>query len=529
MFIVNSLTYKINLSESVFENISFSIAENEKIAVVGKNGIGKSVLFKLLMGELRPSGGEIIKNGINISYFPQKFNELNFGTVADVFGLEREILSLQRVDDGKADVEDYEILDGKWDSADKIKEKMKLFNLEFSLLSDFKILSGGEKVKLILSGILDKNANFLILDEPTNNMDYESRKTFYDFIKMWHGNILLASHDRELLNLMDKIFELRKVGLKDTKLFIYGGNYDYWRHQKALEEHALENDQSNSLKIEQAKKHQAERTLERFKRGYAKTGRLDQYGNLKAARTLQEMHRETSPLQQIVNSKERIRESDKNIETIQSKMEIKKNVYFKFEKNKFTNKTLIDIENMHFSWDTRQIFNNFSMIVRTGDRIAIEGKNGSGKTTLFKIIMGKINSFTGHIKINTRNIAHLDQNCDCLDNNLNILENMKLHNNELSEGGCRDILAKFLFRTDAVYKKIYDLSGGERLRVALACILGRNSTPELLLLDEPTNNMDLDSVEILENILKSYNGTIMVISHDDTFKKNINLNAKYEI
>lgn len=524
MLIVRNLTHKINSVDTLFENLSFSIGNNEKVGLVGKNGIGKSVLLSLIVGKIQLYNGDIIKNELNISYFPQKFNELNFNTVADVFGLEKQVISLRKVDANEADVEDYENLDGNWDCADKISEKMKFFKLNFDLLRDFKTLSGGEKVKLILCSILNKNSNFLILDEPTNNMDLESRKTFYDFIKNWQNGILLVSHDRELLNLMDKVFELRRIGMKDTKLFIYGGNYDYWKKQKDFEEEALINDFTNSINKEKVKKQEAIRTVKRLKTGFSKAGRIASDGSIKAARTLQEMNREKSALRQLSNSKKRVIECDDNIKEIQDKMDLSNKIYFKFPESKFVNKILISIEDLIFFYGKKQIFKNFSLEIYGGDRISINGKNGSGKTTLLKIISGNISDFRGKVRINTQNVVCLDQNCDFLNLEKTILENMRICNADLTEGKCRNILAEFLFRTDDVYKKIKDLSGGEKLRVALACVLAKENIPELILLDEPTNNMDLDSIEVLENVLNSYNGAILVISHDEDFKSNIKVN-----
>lgn len=530
MFIVRNLSYKINHSIDIFENLSFTIGENEKVAIIGKNGIGKSILLKLLVGEIVASNGEIIKNGVNISYFPQKFNELNFSSVADVFGLEKQVISLKKVDDGVADIEDYENLDGNWDCIDKIKEKMKFFNLNFDLLRDFKTLSGGEKVKLILSSIIDENSNFLILDEPTNNMDYNSKKYFYEFIKNWRGGLMVVSHDRELLNLVNKIFELRKIGMKETKLFVYGGNYDYWKQQKELETQALENQYNNSIKqIKHAKQElQNEREMKDRKRkeGERMYGLERRSSGRQAGLIVMTAESKRGQLARQHNN--RVERSESKIQDLTSKLEISNKIYFKFNENTFKNKNLVEIENLLFFYGKKQIFNDFNLLIKNGDRIAINGKNGSGKTTLLNIIMGKITDFKGSVRINTNKIVYLDQNCDFLNQNLTILENILNFNNTIKEKDARDILAMFLFRTDDVYKKVQDLSGGEKLRVALACIFS-NDTPELILLDEPTNNMDLESIEVLENILNQYNGGLVVVSHDEVFKENIGASSNVKL
>lgn len=523
MFIIKNLSYKINHINSVFENLSFIVNDNEKIGIVGPNGIGKSILLELLIGKLQPYNGEILDNNLNIAYFPQKFNDLDFSTVASVFNLEKQVLSLKKVEENIANIQDYENLENNWDCVDKIMEKMKFFDLEFEPLRDFNTLSGGEKVKLILSSIIDKNTNFLVLDEPTNNMDYESKQHFYNFIKNWRCGLIMATHDRELLNLVNKIYELRKVGISDTKLFIYGGNFEYWKEQKEIEMLAIERKYENSIKNIQSLKInlQNKKELTDKKRIQGEKKFKENKGAPKIIANSMRSRAENSNGDYKKSYNDKIDRSNKNLENIQSKMEIKSQIYFKFLPTKFINKLLLKIENLNFSYGDRQIFNDFSLLVNGGDRISIEGKNGSGKTTLLKIINNQITNYHGIVRINSNKIAYLDQNCDILQNNDTILENIMTINPNISEKACRDILAQFLFRTDAVYKKILDLSGGEKLRVTLACILLKE--PELLLLDEPTNNMDLDSIEILENILNQYNGALIIISHDVAFKENVEI------
>lgn len=524
MFIVKNLTYKINHINTIFENLSFTINNNEKIAIIGQNGIGKSILLKLLIGKLIPYSGEIISKNNNIAYFPQKFNDLNFKTIADVFNLENKVKALINIENGNCDVKDYEILDDNWDCIDIIKEKLKLFNINFDVLRDFNTLSGGEKVKVILSSIINKNTNCLILDEPTNNMDYETKQIFYNFIKNWNKTLILVSHDRELLNLVNKIFELRKINMSNTQIFTYGGNFDYYLKQKEIETLATEKNYNNCLK--QIKHTQQELQKEReLKDKKQKQGEKNLIQNKRAPKNkagLIIMSAESKRGQLIKQCNNRVEKASNIVAEAKSKIEMKQDIYFKFQPSKFDNKILIEIKDLNFSYDDKVIFKDFSLVIYGNDRITINGKNGSGKSTLLKIICGNIKNYCGIVRINRIHISYLDQHCEFLNNKQTILENIQNFNSNISEKVCRDLLAQFLFRTDAVYKKVCDLSGGEKLRFALACILLKQ--PDLILLDEPTNNMDLDSIKVLENILNQYHGALVVVSHDEVFKENIKIN-----
>lgn len=523
MIVVKNLTYKLPDNTELFGDLSFALQDSEKIAVVGKNGIGKSVLLKLIVGELTSYSGDIKLNDVNYGYFPQKFNELAFNTVADVFGLENEIFSLDKVENNSANVDDYLILDNHWNCVIVIDEKMKFFDLKFDYLKNFQELSGGEKVKLILSSIINKNTNFLILDEPTNNMDYESKTYFYDFIKNWQGGILLVSHDRELLNLVDKIIELRKIGMKNTKIFTYGGNYECFLEQKNIEEEALGRNYDNSIKKLEKQRTQIVKNQENMNERTRQGNK-----NLKLGCFTKEMadwsknNAEKGNGKIMKKSNSELANIESNLGDIKDKMEIKQNIYFKFEnQEKIPDKIVLEIKNLTFSYENKQLFRDFNLIAKSKERISITGKNGSGKSVLLKIIMNKINNYMGEVRINLDKTAYLDQEQAFLSCNKTILDCV-VDYAKLNELECRNLLAKFLFRTDAVQKQIKNLSGGEKLRVALACIFGRSGV-ELLLLDEPTNNLDLDSIEILENILNQFNGGIIVISHDKIFKKNIKI------
>jgi ATPase subunit of ABC transporter with duplicated ATPase domains len=505
MLVIRDVGYKIN-EKILFENISFSVPAGEKVAIVGRNGIGKSVLLKIIVGELEASSGEVLKP--SISYFPQKFQD--YSSVADVFGLEKQVVSLGKISEG---LEDYSSLEGHWDCEEIILKKMELFGLKFDLLRKFSSLSGGEKTKLILASRLD--GDFLLLDESTNNMDRAGRRVLYDFVKNWKGGLLCVSHDRELLSLVDKIVEMRTTGL-----FAYGGNFDFWQKQKQLEEDAQQKNYNDALRHEKIKRDQTQDNLERFQRGFGKKGMLDPYGKLKAVN----IHYDKNILKTLVKANDKMEDANTNIKEIQKTMDLSNNIYFKFNESKFTHKILVEVQDLTFYYG-KPLLQNFNLLLKGGERIAIEGGNGSGKTTLLRLLQGKIEPLQGKVRVNTDKIAHLDQHCDFLLPHLSILENIIL--NKKSEKENRDQLASFLFWTESVHKIVKDLSGGERLRAALACLLEQDT--ELLLLDEPTNNMDLEGLEMLEKILGSYNGGLVMVSHDEEFKRKIGINRRVEL
>lgn len=525
MLIINNLTYKLHNNITLFKNLSFTIKSNEKVALIDKNGIGKSIIFRLIIGKLLPFNGEIKINNINISYFPQKYNELNFNTVADVFGLEKQITALEKIENNNANIQDYDIIDGYWNCREMIDEKLKFFSLKFDYLKEYRYLSGGEKIKLILSSIINKNTNFLLLDEPTNNMDCETKEYFYNFIKKWKGGIFLISHDRKLLNLVDKIFELKKLQEQNTKLFIYGGNFIFYEKRKNIEESALDKNFADSTKNLKCQKNQIIQNQKNYIKNIKK-GKSD-IKNKKITKILGDLKKNKAEKQHgdlINRDNKKLNDITNKINKVKDQKELKEEIYFKFRNQEnIKNKKVLEIDNLSFSFEDRQLFKNLSIIVDIKDRVLIDGRNGSGKSTLLNIITNEINNnYSGNIKINLNKVAYCKQNQELLIADKTIL-NSVVEYTKLTELECRKILAEFLFKEDAVFKKILDLSGGEKLKVLLACILNKKNI-ELLILDEPTNNLDLDSIAILEDILNKFNGAIIIVSHDRKFIENLNIN-----
>ena len=518
MINVKNLSYSLSDGTKIIDNLSFNLDDFSKVGLVGVNGIGKSTILKLIVSDLVPNYGEVIKSNLNIAYLPQKFNEFNFNTVADVFGLENQVVSLTRVDNGTANIDDYINLDNHWDCDEVINKRLEFFNLKFDLLQKFDTLSGGEKVKTILSSIIYERTNFLILDEPTNNMDYESKTIFYNFVRNWKFGILLISHDRELLNLVDKIIELRKLGSGKTEMYNYGYNFEQYLEAKELENKSLERKYDDTKKELKTQKQQIIKNKEMIeKRIIQGKKKLENSKYMKSVLDLKVNKSEKKHGQLLKRDFSNLNKIDFSLKSINDVIERRDKIYFKLEdQDKTYERIIFELDNFNFFYGSKQIFKSFNFKIGSKSRIAIHGKNGSGKSTLLKVIA---DNFTG-------NFAFLDQEQSFLDNEKTILENV-ISYTKSSELEARNVLAKFVFRTDSVNKLIIDLSGGERLRVALACVLSKN--PDLLMLDEPTNNLDLDSINILEDILKQYKKALIVVSHDRVFEENIGIDDFIEV
>ena len=481
----------ININNLGF-NKSFTL--NDKIGIIGSNGCGKTTLLKLIY--------EFIKE--DVGYCPQNLN--NYKTIADVFGLEKDVLAIENYN--------YEYVEN-WNCIDIITKKLKNFNLDFDLLSDFNTLSGGEKVKVVLSSIIDKK--ILLLDEPTNNMDYDTKIFFYDFIKNCNKKIILISHDRELLNLVDRIFYIRN----DKKIIEYGGNYDFANEIMLAENEATERDYNNALKSLDKQKREITKNIIKHNKNINKGQREFKSGSKTKMEIDFKKNDSQKSIGKLVNKENKnLDKINKNINDIRENIEDKKQIYFKMTYDKIKTKNILKIDNLNFSYDNKIIFKDFNIELKSNDRLAINGKNGSGKSTLLKIIIN--NEKYDNVVVNTTKIAYIDQNYNILNFNDTILNNVLKYNS--NEKICRDVLAQFLFRTESVYKNVNVLSGGEVVRVALCCAL--INEPELLILDEITNNLDIDSIKILENILNDYKNCLIVVSHDSIFKENINVNKK---
>lgn len=514
---IQHLRYAIPNQKMLFNELSLNFGF-EKTGLIGKNGVGKSTLIRLILGQLIADSGTIDTKG-TLAYFPQNHVVEPNQTVADLLNLADKLDALNHIRTGSSDPQDYAILDDDWELENRIKQQLANFGLahiESSRLVD--TLSGGEKTRILLASQFLKNPDFLILDEPTNNLDSTSRQFLYKAVSGWKGGMLIVSHDRNLLNLMDRIVELTSLGAN-----IYGGNYDDFVVQKDLLNAANQRELFDAKKVlakTQAEIQQRQQRREQknsYGRQLCKTGKVDKL----TANSWRDRSEKTQSRHSKINET-LLKNAEEDLQTARAKIEINYAIDVELPQTFVPNgKVVVDIEDLVFRYHPEKLLiKNFNLKLIGPERIALIGDNGSGKTTLIKLILGKLKPDAGRIYIGVEQVNYFDQNVNLLNPEISVLENFKQFNPGINETDARFYLADFLFRNTAALKLAKDLSGGEKLRATLACILMSQRPPQLLILDEPTNHLDFESITSIETTLKNYQGAMIVVSHDERFLRN---------
>ena len=501
-------------TQVIFDNVSFQINNNDKVGIIGVNGAGKSTLFNILLGNLTPDSGNItLDTKINLGYLPQVIMEDASSEDETVFDyllegrpikkLKEELTNLYDI---MANTQNEYELKKYYKKINRINELLEYYdeyNAESILLKiisgmqiddnllDLKLknISGGQKSKVAFAKLLYSNPEIMLLDEPTNHLDLDTKDYIINYLKNYHGIILVISHDVEFLNAVTK--KTLYVDKIKHNVEIYNGNYE--KYMKIKSERDL---------AKQRLYEKQQREEEKLKGIIAKYIR----GNEKKANI----------------AKDRIKKLEK-LETQKIELE-KKNKYTKFNMkiNRPSYSIPIKCNNLTFGYDEENLlYKNLNFDLTRGEKLLVVGENGIGKTTLLRLIMGYLTPIEGSIEITDKtDIAYYAQEHEILDNNKTILENFA--NFGLADYEIRRMLGSFLFSGDDIFKKVEVLSPGERSRVALAKIslTGANT----LLLDEPTNHLDPMTQLIISETFKNYEGTMLVVSHNLDFVDNLNIN-----
>ena len=488
----------------ILRDVSFNMNEKTRCALAGANGCGKSTLLKALTGEIQSDSKKVsITKGARISYLPQSDIVLGEKSVYDTAeeGYSRFQAVLDEIKDceertgngGKEAMSAAERLSelhetlvdsGYWDRKSRIETI--LMGLGFNV-SDFtreaREFSGGYQMRIALARILVENPDFLLLDEPTNYLDIEAMTWLLDYLKGFNGGLMIVSHDQEFLDsLVTEVYELF-----NGRLTRYIGNYTKYTETRTMEIEALE----KAKKKQEEDMEKTEEFIERFR-----------YKATKAKQV-----------------QSRIKMMEK-VETIEVPGHLKK-LHFSFPPSPHSGNDVMVVENLNKKYGDNTIYSDFSFLVSKGERLAITGRNGAGKSTLLRILAGVDPDYSGVVKDGAGVIkGYFAQDTEkTLNPNNDLVEELETIADTKDQPRLRNMLGAFLFSDDDVFKKVKVLSGGEKSRLALLKILLHPSN--LLLLDEPTNHLDINAKEMLLEAIKNYGGTVIFVSHDKHFIKNL--------
>ncbi|MFE9248901.1 ribosomal protection-like ABC-F family protein [Streptomyces sp. NPDC007088] len=499
----------------VFEDLSFTVADG-RTGLVAPNGSGKSTLLRLIAGELRPTAGSVSVAGA-LGYLPQSLPLTADLTVAEVLGVAEVIRALDAVESGDVGEEHFATIGDDWDVEERTRAQLDRLGLaKVALDRSLGTLSGGQVVSLGLAAQLLKQPDILLLDEPTNNLDADARHRLYAVLDDWKGSLLLVSHDRALLDRVERVAELDRGELR-----LYGGDFTAYQEAVRAGQEVAEKNVRNAeqeLKREKREMQQARERAERRASNAArnlKSAGLPRIfaGNMKRGAQESAGRAGQTHSSRVGEAKARLDEAGRAVRDEQRLTLDLPETDVPAGRNLFLG------EGLQARHAGRPQFREggVGLTIRGPERIALTGPNGSGKTTLLRLITGDLPADSGEIKRADGRLAYLSQRLDLLDPDRTVAENFAAFAPQRPEAERLNLLARFLFRGARAHLPVGVLSGGERLRATLACVLCAEPAPHLLLLDEPTNNLDLISAGQLESALGSYRGAFLVVSHDERF------------
>lgn len=508
----------------VLSDLSFDLGPS-RIGLVAPNGAGKSTLLRLLAGELQPLSGAIRLQGA-VGYLPQNLVLDEEASVADALGVAAKLRALDAILTGKADAVDFDLLDGDWNLRERIVATLGRLGLDdVSLQRRLSTFSGGEAMSLALAAKLLQNPDVLLLDEPSNHLDRAARRRLHDALADWPGCVLIASHDRELLESMDHIAELEPSSLR-----LYGGGFGFYRRAVEGERQAAEQRVRHLRGEVRREKREMQLAHERAERRAGTASRnLADAGLARIVAGSRERAAQVSAgkagevhARRLAQTRTRLLDAVRAIDSTDLPD-------LSLPDTRVAQAHLLVVcEGVRVPQGSRMLFGDegVSLSIRGPERIAILGGNGVGKTTLLRILAGEAIPFDGALRRAPGRVAYLSQRLELLDLSRSVAENFAQATPGMPVHERANRLARLQFRGARMQLPVGNLSGGERLRAVLACVLHADPAPQLLLLDEPTNNLDLGAIGQLEQALRAYEGAMMVVSHDEEFLNAIGVNRR---
>jgi ATPase subunit of ABC transporter with duplicated ATPase domains len=487
-----------------------------RTGLVGVNGSGKSTLLKLLAGELTPSDGTVRVAG-EVGHLPQNVALDTALRVDEVLGIAARRAALHAIEAGDAAEEHFETIGDDWDVEERALVALGELGLgHVGLDRTVGELSGGESVLLRLAALLLRRPDVLLLDEPTNNLDLYARRRLYAAVASWPGVLLVVSHDRELLDLVDQIADLRS-----GEITRYGGNFSAYEEALAVEQDAAERMvRAAEADVRRQKRELADAQVVLARRKRYGQKMFDQKREPRAVMRLRKRSAQESAGKHRILHEGRLAEArerlDEAVEAVRDDDEIRVDLPYTAVPQGRDVLTLLDLQ---LAYGTRVLG---TLDLRGPERVALIGRNGAGKTTLLRTVAGELAPAAGEATAHVP-LRFLPQRLDVLDGELTVAENVARFAPGATRNRIRARLARFLFRGARADQKAATLSGGERFRATLAALMLAEPAPQLLLLDEPTNNLDMASVRQLTTALESYEGALIVAAHDLPFLRSIGI------
>ncbi len=507
---LDEVSCKIVHDHELFPPFS-EVISNEVVGLFGRNGCGKTTLLSAIAGDSRPSSGTIVVQG-KVGYLRQVRMEPGH-SVAQALGVQDQLAIIDRLENGKG--RDGDLDQADWTLPSRLERVLARFGIDnLPLDRSVESLSGGERCRAKLATLLLGEPDILLLDEPTNDLDAEGRETVAELLRSWDGAALVATHDRALLEQVDRIIEL-----SSTRVLSVGGGWSTFEQQREAERAraltALDRAKQEMKHAQKTRQARVERQAQRAKQGRNAAQRRD---DSKLQINAQKSRAESTIARNQNVGEEQVSNAKEALDAAKAEVELVVPIRIELPRTGLQRgRILIDARSIGCMFAGRSLFGPIDLIVTGPERIALGGRNGSGKTSLLRIISGGQSAHSGSVERDNTRIAILDQHLALLEPDENALQAMQRHNSQLDHHQAHAALAEFGFRGVSGQRQVSTFSGGEKVRLALACLFSGFEPPQLLILDEPTNHLDIHAIELLEQALKSYDGAIICVSHDKAF------------
>ncbi|KVF21031.1 ABC-F family ATP-binding cassette domain-containing protein [Burkholderia cepacia] len=511
---LHHVSFRFDDGVTLFDSLDLSI-DRTPTGIVGRNGIGKSQLAQLIAGRCAPSTGTIDRS-TQVAYVAQQHDDAAAGprTVAQLAALDAPLGALARLADGRAEPHDFDLIGDRWDLAERLRTALDAAGLhDVHADTPAQALSGGQRARVALIGALLSGAGLLVLDEPTNHLDAPGRAWLRAALDGWRGGLVIVSHDRALLADVQRIVELTPQGMRS-----YGGNYAFYRAQRDADQDAAQAALDNA----RAERGRARRRLEQehdtIQRHAAASLRDAKTANLSSGAKQSRKGAARNIMGQVRRHQNDFKATlDERVQQAAARVEADAPVLVSLPGTEVSaRRQLFTLEHARLPWGIAGAADGVTWSASGPVRIALTGPNGCGKSTLLRMLAGELAPRSGTCTTHV-SAAYLDQRLALLDPERSIVEQLGLLDTPLAEGELRSRLALLQLDAARATQPARQLSGGERLKAALACALWRGTPAQLLLLDEPTNHLDLESVRAIEAALAGFPGAIVVASHDTAF------------